>query len=68
MVGKTIEDVTRELLRARLHCTTIGDGVFAIRASSYNEDDHNNLEKISFKGSSDGSSDAAGKAELGERV
>jgi hypothetical protein len=49
MIGETVEDVASKLLCSRFHGAAVGDGVLAIRAGRGDENNHNNLEKMSFQ-------------------
>jgi hypothetical protein len=66
VVCKSIEYVACQLFCPSFHSTAGRNRVFAIRTGSNEEDEHYNLEKISFNRLSDGSSDATGEGELGE--
>ena len=64
LLVKYLVHIACKLLCAAFHCSVAGVRVLSIRTSSDEKDNHNNLEKMSFKGLSEGSSNAAGEEEL----
>jgi len=65
-MSETVKGIACQLLRTSFHGAVSLEGVVAIGTSSDSKKHYYNLEKMSFKGLLDGSSDAAGKGELGE--
>lgn len=66
MVGKPVKDLASKIFRAGFHGSARGIRVPSVGPRSNKQEEDHNLEKMSFKGLDDGSSDAAGEGELCE--